>query len=69
MNDQQLLTRYAADRSPDAFAAIVHANVDLVYAAARRQLQDSHLAEDVTQGVFLLLSQNHAPSRAHLRAG
>src|SRR5271170_1545168 len=40
-----------------AFAQIVAQNLPLIYAAARRQLPDPSLADDVTQAAFLVLLQ------------
>jgi RNA polymerase sigma factor (sigma-70 family) len=57
MDDRQLLPRYVADRSSEDFAELVRRNAPLVYGSAHRQMRDEHLAEDVTQAVFLLLSQ------------
>src|SRR6266487_1794777 len=58
MTDQtRWLSKYAANGSHDAFAALVGAYIDIVYAAARRQVGDAHLAEDVTQAVFIVLAQ------------
>jgi RNA polymerase sigma factor (sigma-70 family) len=58
LTDQDLLRDYAEDRSEAAFTQLVRRHVDLVYSAALRMVRDAHLAEDVTQGVFLALVQN-----------
>ena len=58
LTDQQLLRDYAGCRSEAAFAELVRRHVDLVYSAALRLLPDPHLAQDVTQQVFLALAQN-----------
>ena len=63
MNDQtdsQLLRAYADHRSEPAFAEIVRRHVDFIHSAALRMVCDSHLAEDVTQGVFVALAKNAA---------
>jgi RNA polymerase sigma factor (sigma-70 family) len=65
-DDQQLLAQYAQDRSSAAFGEIVHRYADLVYSSARRQLHDTHEAEDVTQAVFILLTQKAAGIRGPL---
>src|SRR6266550_7038435 len=58
--DQQLLRDYTGRRSEAAFAELVRRHVDFVYSAALRMVRDSHLAEDVTQGVFVALAKNFA---------
>jgi RNA polymerase sigma factor (sigma-70 family) len=55
--DQQLIRDYTGSRSEPAFAELVRRHVDFVYSAALRMVRDTHLAEDVTQGVFVALAQ------------
>ncbi len=65
MNNSQMPACDAQDRDGDAFQRIVERHIDFVYATALRQTSDPHIAEDITQAVFLLFSQ-----RAHrLKAG
>jgi RNA polymerase sigma factor (sigma-70 family) len=56
--DQQLLHDYAGHGSETAFAELVRRHIDFVYSAALRMVRNTHLAEDVTQGVFVALAQN-----------
>lgn len=61
MTDHDLLRQYASDRSQPAFAELVRRHAEWVRAAAARQVRDTHLAEDVTQAVFMVLAKK-APS-------
>jgi RNA polymerase sigma factor (sigma-70 family) len=62
--DAQLLGAYAESRSEAAFTELVRRHVDMVYSAALRMVCGSHLAEDVTQAVFVALASN-APQLTH----
>src|SRR2546421_7674963 len=57
MNDQQLLTAYITGASQDAFAQLVQRHINLVYSLALRNTHDPHMADDVTQAVFLVLAR------------
>jgi len=58
LTDPQLLRDYTEHRSEAAFAELVRRHVDFVYSAALRMVRDAHLAEDVTQSVFVALARN-----------
>ncbi|MBN9690879.1 MAG: sigma-70 family RNA polymerase sigma factor [Verrucomicrobia bacterium] len=57
MNDSELLQAWATQRDETAFAQLVSRHLDTVYAAARRQVGPSPLADDVAQAVFLVLAR------------
>ncbi len=58
---QQLLRDYAKNGAETAFRRLVEAYVDLVYSTAFRLVDgDAHMAQDVTQKVFVDLARNAA---------
>ncbi|MBC7785007.1 MAG: sigma-70 family RNA polymerase sigma factor [Burkholderiales bacterium] len=63
ISDADLLLDYARTRLDPPFRELVGRHIDLVYTAALRQVRDPHLADDVAQAVFLILSKRAASLR------
>src|SRR5258706_15748489 len=57
MDDMQLLQQYAQSGAQDAFETLVTRHIDWVYSVCLRGVKDRHLAEDVTQAVFIILAR------------
>jgi len=65
MTDQQLLEDYRLNGADDAFATLVNRHLNLVYSAALRQVHEPAMAQDVTQAVFIVLSQKGKSLEKH----
>jgi RNA polymerase sigma factor (sigma-70 family) len=66
--DDHLLQQYARNNDRAAMDELIRRHINMVYAAARRQLRgNEHAADDVTQAVFmLLLRKAKSIHRGHL---
>ena len=56
-DDMALVQEYAATQSERAFEKLVGRYVHLFYSAAFRRSHDPHLAEEITQAVFIILAR------------
>ena len=57
MDDNELLQEYVERQSEKAFSELVTRHIDLVYSTARRMVQETALAKDVAQSVFIQLAR------------
>lgn len=56
-DDRQLLGEFTEQNSETAFRALVDRHAGMVYHTALRQVGNPHIAEEVTQAVFIALAQ------------
>src|SRR5512146_3045436 len=54
--DHELLAEYTRTGDGAPFARLVARHINLVHSAARRYAGNDHLAEEITQAVFLILA-------------
>ena len=56
-DDSHLIRAWVENRDEQAFRTLVDRHLNLVYSVARRLITNQHLAEEVTQGVFIILAR------------
>ncbi len=63
MDDAQLLQQYVETGCQDAFAQLTSKHIGFVYSAALRHVHDRHVAEEITQAVFIVLARKASTLR------
>ncbi|EEF62505.1 putative RNA polymerase, sigma 70 family subunit [Pedosphaera parvula Ellin514] len=56
-DDMTLVREFAQSNSEKAFTTLVSRHINLVYSVALRHVRDPHMAEEITQGVFILFAR------------
>src|SRR5262249_59957673 len=59
-DDMDFVQEFARSRSESAFAELVQRHIGLVHSAALRKTGDPHLAQEITQTVFIVLARKAA---------
>jgi RNA polymerase sigma factor (sigma-70 family) len=65
VTDNLLIAEFNAQRSEEAFAALLRQHVNLVYGTALRQVGNPGTAEDITQNVFVALAESAGKLGSH----
>src|SRR5215216_7668576 len=63
MDDASLLKDYVETASQEAFGQLVSKHINFVFAAALRNVHDRHVAEEITQAVFIVLARKASTLR------
>jgi len=67
--DNALLRQFAEDKSEAAFAALVQRHLPMIYAAACRQIGDTHRAQEIALAAFSLLARKAGSLLDHPSVG